>query len=300
MRRLIAAAAVLAGALVPASAAAQEVPACRLDSAGSYAYQARLAPLLSQGGTASAREATGAQFTALWLLRRDEGWHIGLAPGPLTPEAAHAAIVERLRARFGAEDVAYLAEHLHVDPQPYPEAELRRIQEEVGQRFIAARWAVGWTLGVACRASDGYRVEAELFNDRTPEVEAQARAILAPYGDRVRLVLHDTPPAIPLPLPSPAPRTPGPAPHVGHFLVLPRPARCVHGRVIRLHVRLARRERVRSVTVRAAGRRIVARNAALRRPIVVRLGRSRTKVAIAVDLRDGRTSLGTPTFRRCR
>jgi hypothetical protein len=73
----------------------------------------------------------------------------------------------------------------------------------------------------------------------------------------------------------------------------------VHGRVVRVHVRPIRRERVRSVTVRAAGRRIVARGAALRRPIVVRLGRSLTLVAITVALRDGRSSVGAPTFRRC-
>ena len=150
------------------------------------------------GARTVAREAVGAQYTMLWLNSTVQGWVVGVAPGPLDLQQARARIVEALVPHFTPADLAYLDEHLYVDPQPYSDAELQATQAQVHADLMAigARWSGGIS---GCSRSDTVRVEITLYNGTDTQLVERVRAALAPHGDRVRLevVPHGPPsPAI--------------------------------------------------------------------------------------------------------
>ena len=174
----------LVSGLAGDAARAEAAPLCALGD-GPAEYQSKLGPLLSTpgplppapppppaptsrsavypsvGAGALAREALGAQFTMLWVNNVVQGWVVGLAPGALDVEQARTRIVDALAPHFTPADHAYLAERLHVDPQPYSETELRATQAQVDADLTAASIPASRGYG-ACRLSDAIRVEVTL------------------------------------------------------------------------------------------------------------------------------------------
>lgn len=319
---------IVAAGAFGAPARADSQPLCRLSPAGPIEYQRTLGPLVSgfvaappaPGRPASsspspastgigagnlAREALGGQFSMYWLSNAVQGWVVGLAPGPLDPAAARAAIVERIAAHYTAEEVAHLSERLHVDPQSYSEAELRATQDALVAALLAERGPL-WGVGTGCRLSDARRIELTVYSPATPEQFLRVMAIAEPHGDKVRieLVPHGPPmPAIqPLPPPPrpPPPQQPRPQPvafdrHVKMALL----RRCVRGREVRIAAR-AGQPRVTSLTVSSGGRLRTIVGKRLAKPLVVKLRARRTEVAVTVRLADGRTAGRTVTYARCR
>jgi len=253
------------------------------------------------GAGALAREALGDQFTMLWVNNAVQGWVVGVAPGPLNLEQARAHIVEALTPHFAPGDLAYLGERLHVDPQPYGEAELRATQAQATADMMAANLGVFWRVGHGlCVYTDTIRVVLQLYDDSTPEIVERVRAIVAPQGDRVLVVVlpHGPPrPAIALPI-APGP-TPAPAISVQRYVSTANAKRCIRGAVAKIAMRRGQTG-VRSLSVKAGGRRRTISGARLRKPIEVRLTRARTPVEMTVKLRDGRTGTRSVTFTRCR
>ncbi len=289
-------------------------------------YQARLGPLLSPpiavppappappappsrsaaypsvGAGSLAREALGAQFTMYWVSNVVQGWVVGVAPGPLDLQQARARIVEALTPHFTSADVAYLDERLHLDPQPYSEAVLNatRAQVTADLQAIGARWSGG--IG-ACRLSDAIRLEITLYNGTDEQMVQRVRAALAPYGDRVRLEVVPFGPPSPLSL-GPALPAPAPAPvpaaiSVQRYVSMANPKRCIRGALVKIAIRRSRPD-VRSLSVKADGHRRTISGTRLRKPMEVRLKRTRTVVEVTVKLRGGRTGTKTLTFTRCR
>jgi len=74
--------------------------------------------------------------------------------------------------------------------------------------------------------------------------------------------------------------------------------RCIRGGLVKIAVRRGRSD-VRLLSVKADGRRRTISGARLRKPIEVKLKRSRTVVEVTVRLRGGRTGTKTFTFTRC-
>ena len=279
-RPLVVAGAVLAITAVDAGAYAPY--ACRIgdDAGGDHSYQQRLAPLLPQAD-AAAREATGGQYGSLWLLTRDQGWHIGLAPGTLSTTQAREAIVNRVRARFPSDDAVYLEDHLRVDEQPYGDADLRAVQDQIAAQMPTG---FGWAVGVGCEHSDARRVEVSLFTDSTPEQRAEVHRVVDPYGDRALVYIYAS---------GPPTATSAPAPPAAR--IAPRRTRAVRLRdylsvrrtrtAIVVRVKVGRRPEVASV--RAAGKVVWG----------ARLGRTlrltRRSVTVTLRLRDGRSTRAT-------
>jgi hypothetical protein len=297
----VVAAALAAGALAgTASAAAPCAPASGITD---FTYQAGLTPLLP-AGEAAARQVAGAQFTMLWLDPARQGWDVGIAPGALDVAAARAAIVSALQGTLPAADAAYLADRLHVEPEPYSEADLNAVRDAIVAALSAAPpsfgFGVGWGL---CTLSDGVRVEVTLFNDSTPADAGAVRALLAPYGDKVRLGISDTAP----PSPAAAGVSPGvPAPYapparatlpvnLARYVTLPAARRCVRGTVAHVALVRATHQDVRSAAVTVAGHRRTLTSGRL----AITLKTRRTAIRVAVALRDGRTAQRTVTLTRC-
>jgi hypothetical protein len=277
------------------AAVAQSGGPCAPDGDGPYDYQDRLGDLIGQSsdqdpyvGDAeqAAMDALGAQFGGLWFSTPDQGWAIGVAPGPVALEQAHDAIVTALGSYYGGDDAAYLAGTLHVYAQLYGYAELRGIQDAISDQVDDLDLGVGMTIGVGCEdGEDAWRVRVELFNDSTPEIAERVRELIAPYCDRVRLVFSaGGPPEL-----TAARFTPR------KFVRFPRPGRCVRHAKVRIRLRGGARRHVRRVTVTVAGHR----HRVGRRGFVVRLRRKVTRVRITVRLRSGEPVRRTYTFRRC-
>jgi len=267
-----------------APAAAQSDPQACVLGGGPHAYQQRLT-LLMEHAEAASREALGAQFTIVWLSDRDQGWVVGLAPGPLDLQAARDAIAAALGERVSGDDLATLTSLLHVKAQPYSRAELERVQDEIVARLEGL--GAAWALGIGCEAGDAFRVEVELFNDATPEQIAQAREITAPYGDIVRFTVSEGGP--------PAPALGVAPPRLRTYVAFPRA--CVTGPV---RITTRRRGEIRRLTVTVAGERRTRQTGRLGKPVVVRPAGERTRVTIAVRLRDGRYVKRTVTLPPCR
>ena len=235
-----------------------------------------------------------------------QGWVVGVAPGPLDLAQARAAIVDRLSARFSPDDASMLASRLHVDAQPYRESELRATQDAVTADLSASGIDAGWSVGYgACQFSDAIRVEVELCQDSTPQIVERVRALLVPYGDRVRLGVSGGGPPIATSLPLPGTNTlPGQAAPatvtVGKYVTIARASRCIRAGQISIALRRAQRAAVALLTVRANGRRRTIGGARLRKPITIALTRRRTSVVVAVKLRNGRRGERSFTFTRCR
>jgi hypothetical protein len=265
----------------PAPAAAGE-PACDTGG-GSSGYQDALFDLIDEADVA-AQAALGAQYANLWFSDRDQGWDVGVAPGPLSLEAARAAILEQLEARFPPNPRALLADTLHLYAQPYGMAELETINDEISAQLNGVGAAYG--MGIGCTNGDAWRVELEIFDDDTSaEALEQVKAIVAPYGDRVLLMVLDEG---------------SPVAGAGHvrlrrFVKAPKAGRCIHGSAIRIRIRRSARERVRRLIVTVAGER----HRVGRRPLRVELTRRVTRVRITVRLRGGGRLHRAYTFRRC-
>lgn len=187
-----------------APARADAAPLCRPSMEGPTEYQATLGPLVSGfvlappapgstppppastgiGAATLAREALGAQYSGVWLSSAVQGWAVGLAPGPLDGPAARGAIVDAIAARYTAEETAYLAERLHVDPQPYSDHELRATLEALSS-VLRADGAAPAAMSVACRLSDARRVEVEVYS---PATQPPVQALSVRVGGRSRTI----------------------------------------------------------------------------------------------------------------
>ena len=253
------------------------------------------------GAVGVAREALGWQFTMLWINHVVQGWVVGVSPGPLDLDQARARIVEGLAPHYTADDLAYVAERLHVDAQPYNETELRATQEQVEADLYAAGIHAGYTRYGLCTLSDAIRVEVMLYSVVDAPTVERVREILVPYGDRVRLGFSPysgPPPPVPL-LPAPAPAPVPAPPSVQRYVTMTNAKRCIRGAIVRIAVRRGSAD-VRSLSVKADGRRRTISGARLRKPLEVRLRHARTVVEVAVKLRGARTARTLVTFTRCR
>jgi hypothetical protein len=306
-RALLPVVAALTAAASPAAARADDVPACRVGGGPyAYQYQARLGPLLSAGAEDGARQALGPQFAVLWLNARQQGWDVGLAPGALTVDQARAAISEQLRTRFSTEDVAYLDSTLHVEPQPYSSATLQQTQDEILRQLVAANLGVGWSAWVGCQLSDAFRVEVSMYTDSSPEVIARVREIVAPFGDLVRLEVSAGLPPRPAadvglgPLAPPAPPKPVPEPlRLSDYLSIKSPGSCARAATVRIVPHHAAQQSINLVTVTMGARRQrfgPSRMGAIK----IRLAPGRTRLTVAIRLRDGSRAAQTLTYTRCR
>jgi hypothetical protein len=300
--------------IAPALANAQSL--CRSAANGPTEYQARLAPMVSGfvldfshgdpppppastgvGAGNLAREALGAQFAGFWLSNALQGWVVGVAPGPLDPAAARAAVMQRVSARYTADEAAYLSERLHVDPHPYSDADLRATQGAVDATLGAEAPGTYWATAIACTLSDARRVEVSVFHPTTAEQFDRINALLGRFGDQVRAVRASS--GAPTPAAPPG-ATSGvrPVSFVRHVRMTPG-GRCLRTRAVRITAR-AGSPAVRSLTVRAAGRPRTYAGRRLAKPIVVALRARRTKVTVTVRLADRRAASRTVTYTRCR
>ena len=301
----------------PALAGAQSL--CRQTAAGPLEYQLTLAPLVSgfvlaPGGHGEApppppastgvgagnlaREALGAQFAGVWLSNDVQGWVVGLAAGPLDPAAARTAIIERVAAHYTAAETAHLTERLHVDPQPYSDADLLATQDAVTATLAAEAPGIYWIAYVACTLSDARRVEVLIFPPSTSAERARVSTLLEPFGDRVRVELASGAPAL-TNLPGPPPPSSTPAVVLGRHVRMPTALRCVRGHVVRIAARRSQ-PAVRSLSVRVAGRARTIAGRRLAKPLTVALRGRRTRVVVTVRLADGRAGTRTVTYTRCR
>ncbi len=73
----------------------------------------------------------------------------------------------------------------HVLPTPYSNAELNAVATQIRANEPSPR--VVSTLFSSCQLSDGFRVEVGFGDPETPELRAVAEALLAPFGDKVRM-----------------------------------------------------------------------------------------------------------------
>jgi hypothetical protein len=256
---------------------------------------------LSHVAEAAARQAVGSQFTMLWFSNRDQGWDIGLAPGALTLDQARDAIIAQLSTALAGDDVALLANTLHVVPQPYNEAELDEAKASILGQLTAAPLGAAWGLGVGCRSADAWRVDVQLFNDSTPATVEAVTRIIAPFGDRARLWINPFGPPtatalVPSPTPVPVTASPG---RLSSYLALAPTTRCIAGRVIHVRARPAARRRIALLTVTVGARRVSAGPHRLAHGLGVRLGSRRTMVKVALRLDDGTRLARTLTYRRC-
>lgn len=313
-RRIVAAltAVVLSALGAPALAEAQSL--CRSAAEGPREYQTTLSPLVSgfvlaPGGHGEpappapastgvgagnlARDTLGVQFSGFWLSNAVQGWVVGLAPGPLDPAAARAAVLERVAAHYTAAETAHLSERLHVDPQPYGDADLHATEQAVAATLGTEARATYWGTGIGCTLSDHHRVEVSVYPPSTDEQFQRVVAILEPFGDRVR-VARSGGSAI-----APPAGTPARAVVLGRHVRMPTALRCVRGRQVTIAARRSQ-PAVRSLTVRAGGRVKTIAGGRLAKPLAVSLRGRRTRVVVSVRLADGRAGTRAVTYRRCR
>lgn len=262
---------------------------------GPYEYQAALLPLLGNSSAPEGgplRAALGAQYALVWMDTPRQGWTVAIAPGLLDEAAARTAIL----AQFPAEHRAYLGERLTVVTTPYSEAQLRAAQNQISATLLGP-FVTG--VGIGCNFSDAVRLQVSIGPDETLEIAAQAQALLAPFGDMVRIV-YGIGPAVAMvgtveSLPSasnPSPKDTARSPRVRSYVTLPVASRCVRGTSIGFRTR----GDAKSVTLSAGKRRATATSGKRARLAL----RSRaTKVKVTVKLRDGRTATETVTYRRC-
>jgi hypothetical protein len=234
---------------------------------------------------------------------------VGLAPGPLDAETAEAAIVQRLAAAgLTPGQVDWVAGSLGIVAQPFGELELDDTRAQVSAALSQAGYQA-W-VSVQCRGG-AYRVVAEIDSLAAPDAMDRAAAVLAPFGDRVRFKPMDIlysgcecasvqPPA-PLAVegakPSPAPSRPGTP--LASYVSLAKTSRCVNGTEVRVRVRVARRDDVRTVSVSVAGRRMSASGRKLAEGVAVTLRGRRTSLTVSIRLRGGDILSRTYRYTRC-
>jgi hypothetical protein len=283
-------------AMAPATARAE---GCVLGG-GPYAYQGALSPWLgpssdhnTDGATGAAKEALGAQYAALWLSDAEQGWDVGLAPGALDAAAARTAIGTALAKRFDQARVDFLMSALHVVAQPYGEADLQAVQQQVFALITGMGLQSG--VGISCTMSDSMRVEATIFTGDAEPTDAQRAAVaaaLAPFGDKLRYELRKG--AI-VPASGLAPETNvSTLPLVSSYVRIARAGRCVHAAAITVKTR--RNADIKSVTVTSRGRSTTLRPG---RSARVKLHRPATKVTVTVKLRNLPGATQTYRYTRC-
>jgi hypothetical protein len=279
------------------------------------AFQARLSPFLSRITTATtpgsgvapvtsgaeadeaARSVLGNQFVMLWVDTPRQGWSVAFSPGPHDAASARAAIDSFLATRVSAADKDYLMGALTLLPTPYSKAELDAV---VNALLPAVMDQTGILSGaeVSCVGTDVH-VTVTVIPQETPEVRAQVDALVAPYGDKVRLrfgvprpqagtLLIGTAPELPPGGSAPA----KPTPRLRDHVALPATARCVRGGTLTVKPG----KDVRKLRLAAGTRKVVAGNG---KAAKLKLKARRTKVAVTVTLKDGRTATQTLTYRRC-
>ncbi|MDA0163727.1 hypothetical protein OM076_25885 [Solirubrobacter ginsenosidimutans] len=333
--RLVAAASVTALALaIPAGAQAADMTMCQNlwgslpgSSEPNVAFQMGAGNLgISVGGevTDAVKAAVGAQYALLWSNDQRQGWSVAIAPGALDPDAARAAIDDRLSATLTAEQAAFLRGRLSVWATPYPEGDLRAIQSDVFLNALKP-FDQGWGLDgmITCvpgdpqaqagtpAAADGWRVIARLFTGDADPSQALldgTRAAVAPYGDKVRLeVKRGDGRVFPASGPAPTvPVTPVQPPIVGS-----RPAprglnasryvavqhqMCVRGRTVAVKARRA--SNLRRLKVEAPNQRAVTLRPGKSTRVRV-AGSGKTTISVTIATKGGRQAVQTYTFRHC-
>lgn len=293
--------AVLAAA--PASARAQE-PLCRLgtpDANATVEFQKRLGPYLGasseygRGGiaTVAAEDVLGPQFTMLWADNFRQGWTVAYSPGPHDATTARAAIRAHLAAGgLGPATVDYLDSTLLLVPTPYSLADLESVRAQVGS--IAQANGPIASFGIGCAGSDAVRLEIRVVGD-TPELRAQVDALLAPFGDKVRVTYGHAPvsPALggpPVNTPRPDQR---PTPKVREYVSLPKTSRCVKGGAVSAKPRISGIERVR---LQIGKRTASARGGKAAR---LRLKSKRSTVTVTVFVKGAVPVTEKLAYRRC-
>ena len=301
MRALTGLLVLAAFAAAPASARAQE-PLCRLgtpDVSATIEYQKKLGPYLGassaygRGGlaTVAAEDVLGAQFTLLWADNYRQGWTVAYSPGPHDATTARAAIREHLAARLDAATVDYLDSTLLLVPTPHSLADLESVQAQVGS-LVQGKGLVA-SFGIGCGGSDGVRVEIRVVGD-SPELRAQVEALLAPFGDEVRVTYGHSAvsPAVAAP-PLYTPRQEQrPTPKVRESVTLPRTSRCARTVAAKPRAGLG----VERVRLQIGKRSASARGGkAARLP----LKSKRSLVTVTIFVKDGLPVTEKLTYRRC-
>lgn len=293
-----------------AALAADTPPMCDFTSGGDYSYQQRLGPFLSavassatpgapptvSGGQAgdAARTVLGAQYVMLWADTQRQGWAVAFSPGTHDATTARVAIDAYLASRVSAADKDYLMGALTLLPTPYSLAELTAVQDALYPLGAIPAFASGG--GITCQHSDGVRVEVGIADPETPELRAQAEAWVAPYGDKVRLrfgVGRAVPAIGSTPIPTAPLETAKPALRLRDHVALPATTRCVRGGTLTVK---AAGQQVRKLRLAAGARAAFGKPG---KPAKLKLKARRTKVAVTVTLKDGRTATQTVTYRRC-
>ncbi|MBB4662740.1 hypothetical protein [Conexibacter arvalis] len=143
-------------------------------------------------GVASERRLAallGDQFAGVWVAPWHDGWRVGLAPGPLDPDAARAAIAAQLLSQAPAPLAAAAAAALRVVPQPFSHAALEATRDQVAALLTAPGAPHAGGFGVGCDEHDGaIRVLVWLWDESSAADEAAIRALVAPFGEHVAIV----------------------------------------------------------------------------------------------------------------
>lgn len=296
----------VAFAAAPTAARAADTPMCVVPSgAFDASYQERLGPLITEGmwvggdptprigpGWQAATTVLGGQFVMHRLDPGRQGWAVAFSPGQYDASTGRAAIAAYLAEHASAADAAYLLDTLLLQPTPYSKADLDAVFAQVGE-IMRTNAGLFSSAGVGCLLSDGVRVEVSVGTPDTPERRAQAEALLAPFGDKVRVV-HGVSwaQAAVGQVPGIAEQSgPGQRPtlKVRDYVTLPRTSRCA--RTVGAKARSgADVKRVRL----AIGKRVSAG----KHPRL-KLKSKRSKVTVTVTLRDGTTAIENLTYRRC-
>lgn len=281
-------------------------------AAGSTDYQTALAPYFAgasgalangDAGTAT-RLALGSQFAGLWLSTLHQGWDVGLAPGPLTPDTARIAIITQLAQRFTTDQVVFLASHLTVDAEPFSDATLQTTQNNVMAALRMAGIYATAQYGV-CTLSDAIRVEVTVDALPTAELQAQVAAVLAPFGDAVRFRFTTPPTAGGGSSATPPPTTTGTTatktPSIASYVSMAGTARCVKAATIHVRAKPAKTSSISSLKVAATGARaLTLTGSKLAGGAAIKLTRKKTKVTLTLALKSGGGSAKRAyTFTRC-
>jgi hypothetical protein len=298
-------------AALPASARAQETPMCTHGTSewnAMLAFQSKISPYLSKvrligtgadaGGEAkdAVQAVLGPQFTYLWLDNQRLGWSVAFSPGAHDATSARAAFRAALVGRLTPAEIDYLDSTLLLLPTPHALADLEALRAPLFALMQSERGLFS-SLMLGCDWSDGVRVQVGVGESETPELRARTEALLAPYGDKVRVRYGQGWPQPAIGAVTPEPQTPAPQQRptlkVRDYVSLPRTSRCVRGGAVSAKPRVAGVERVRL----AVGKRSVAARSG--RTARLRLKSKRSQVTVTVILSDGASAIEHLTYRRC-
>lgn len=299
------------------SAVAQGAGACAVGG-GPTEYQIDLTPFIEwdsndpgvdHNGRAAARAALGSQFGMLWYSDQDQGWDVGLAPGPLNVVEGRAAIVGHLATLFSIEEVDYLAGLLNVYELPYGESELLAVQSEILNEIDAASLSIAFSVDPFCDDDGVIRVLVSLPNDSSPEEIAAVESIVAPHGDIARVLVSDTGGPGPSDLPAdddgalPPNALPPPMPRldIADFVEFKYSKRCSRKPIVVFRVHRSKLAELASLSVRVVGHRpVTIRSMKLAKTFRIRLKSFKTRIRLTATITDGRTVSQTIVVTRCK